>query len=53
MNDPNRFKLDGDGYYIKSAAEMRAALEPPCPEACDNTLLIAERCEVAFTRPAT
>ena len=23
MADPNRFKFDGDGYYLKSPAEMR------------------------------
>jgi DNA polymerase-3 subunit alpha len=51
MSDPKRFKLDGDGYYIKSAAEMRALWEGKhgMKEACDNTLLIAERCEVSFT----
>ena len=47
MSDPKRFKLDGDGYYIKSAQEMRA-LWSHLPEACDNTLLIAERCQVDF-----
>ena len=26
MADPNRFKFDGDGYYLKSPAEMRAHL---------------------------
>ena len=45
MSDPKRFKFDGDGYYIKSAAEMRE-LWRDFPEACDNTLLIAERCDV-------
>jgi DNA polymerase III subunit alpha len=51
MSDPKRFKLDGDGYYIKSAAEMRELWEVRhgLKEACDNTLLIAERCEVSFT----
>ncbi len=48
MSDPKRFKFDGDGYYIKSAAEMRE-LWRDFPEACDNTLLIAERCDVSFT----
>jgi DNA polymerase III subunit alpha len=47
MNDPDRFKLDGDGYYLKSATEMREVWRD-FPEACDNTLLIAERCDVAF-----
>ncbi len=48
MSDPKRFKFDGDGYYIKSAAEMRE-LWRDLPEACDNTLLIAERCDVQFS----
>ncbi|MGZ4464182.1 MAG: DNA polymerase III subunit alpha [Nocardioides sp.] len=43
-----RFAFSGDGYYLKSAAEMRE-LWRDLPEACDNTLLIAERCDVAFT----
>ncbi len=43
LSDPNRFKFDGDGYYIKSAAEMRALWDNEIPEACDSTLLIAER----------
>ncbi|PVG82817.1 DNA polymerase III subunit alpha [Nocardioides gansuensis] len=43
-----RFAFNGDGYYIKSAAEMRE-LWRDFPAACDNTLLIAERCNVEFT----
>ncbi|HEY3505855.1 MAG TPA: DNA polymerase III subunit alpha [Actinocatenispora sp.] len=43
LDDPNRFKLDGGGYYIKSAAEMRELWDSQLPGACDNTLLIAER----------
>ncbi len=51
LSDTNRLKFDGGGYYIKSAAEMRAlwADRFDMPEACDNTLAIAERCEVEFT----
>ena len=48
MADANRFKFEGDGYYLKSPAEMRA-LFAELPEACDNTLAIAERCDVSFT----
>ncbi|WP_035914381.1 DNA polymerase III subunit alpha [Knoellia sinensis] len=48
LMDPNRFKFDGDGYYLKSAAEMRHIWRE-YPEACDNTLLVAEMCEVSFT----
>ena len=43
-----RFAFSGDGYYIKSAAEMRE-LWRDFPAACDSTLLIAERCDVQFT----
>jgi DNA polymerase-3 subunit alpha len=48
MQDPNRFKFDGDGYYLKTAEEMRHIWRE-LPEACDNTLRIAERCNVSFT----
>ncbi|ORV19100.1 DNA polymerase III subunit alpha [Mycobacterium celatum] len=43
LSDPNRFKFDGDGYYLKSAAEMREIWDDEVPGACDMTLLIAER----------
>ena len=46
-----RFAFSGDGYYLKSAEEMRALWvdKHDLREACDNTLLIAERCNVEFT----
>ncbi|WP_121252590.1 DNA polymerase III subunit alpha [Nocardioides ferulae] len=46
-----RFAFSGDGYYIKSPEEMRAlwADRYDLREACDNTLWIAERCDVEFT----
>ncbi|MFB1297473.1 DNA polymerase III subunit alpha [Mycobacterium sp. pW049] len=43
LSDPTRFKFDGDGYYLKSAADMRALWDDEVPGACDSTLLIAER----------
>ncbi len=50
LADPNRFKFDGDGYYLKSPAEMRAAYtDEEWQSGCDNTLLIAERANVEFT----
>ncbi|MCR1781608.1 DNA polymerase III subunit alpha [Nocardioides carbamazepini] len=51
LSDTNRLKFDGGGYYIKSAAEMRElwAGRFGMPEACDNTVAIAERCSVEFT----
>ncbi|MFL6103163.1 MAG: DNA polymerase III subunit alpha [Actinomycetes bacterium] len=45
LADPKRFKLEGDQFYLKSPAEMRA-LFADHPEACDNTLEVAERCNV-------
>jgi DNA polymerase-3 subunit alpha len=52
MSDPNRFKFHGDDHYLKSAAEMRSLFDE-VPEACDNTLWIAERAdvEIAFGKP--
>jgi DNA polymerase III subunit alpha len=51
MADPNRFKLEGDGYYVKSPAEMRAiSTAEEWQAGCDSTLLIAERADVTFTK---
>ena len=47
LADPNRFKFDARDFYLKSSAEMRNVWSE-LPEACDNTLLIAERCNVEF-----
>jgi DNA polymerase-3 subunit alpha len=51
MADPNRFKFDAHDFYLKSPQEMRAVWRD-IPEACDNTLLIAQRCEVTFDEGA-
>lgn len=51
MDDPNRFKFDADEFYLKSAAQMRHLFRD-FPGACDNTLLIAERCNVEFDTSA-
>ncbi|WP_125105763.1 DNA polymerase III subunit alpha [Gulosibacter massiliensis] len=51
LDDPNRFKFDGEGYYLKTAEEMRHQFRE-FPEGCDNTLLIAERCSAAFDEEA-
>jgi DNA polymerase-3 subunit alpha len=51
LDDPNRFKFDADEFYLKSAAEMRQIFRDH-PDACDNTLAIAERCDVAFNTQA-
>ncbi|NEK84440.1 DNA polymerase III subunit alpha [Blastococcus saxobsidens] len=52
LNETNRFRFNGDGYYLKSAAEMRALFSGDLSVACDNTLLVAEQCEVEFTEGA-
>ncbi|RUR00808.1 DNA polymerase III subunit alpha [Labedella endophytica] len=51
LDDPNRFKFDADEFYLKSAAEMRQIFRDH-PDACDNTLAIAERCDVKFNTSA-
>jgi DNA polymerase-3 subunit alpha len=51
LDDPNRFKFDSNEFYLKSASEMRHLFRD-YESACDNTLLIAERCDVAFNTSA-
>jgi DNA polymerase III subunit alpha len=52
MSDPDRFKFEGDQHYLKTAAEMRRDWAE-LPEACDNSLWIAERAdvEIEFGKP--
>ena len=52
IHETNRFKFHGDQHYLKSAVEMRE-LFSEVPEACDNTLWIAERAnvEIEFGQP--
>ena len=47
LADPKRFKFENNEFYLKSAKEMRK-LFSDIPEACDNTLLIAERCNITM-----
>jgi DNA polymerase III subunit alpha len=42
FDDPNRRRLTQE-HYFKSAAEMRQVFAD-LPEACDNTLVVAQRC---------
>ncbi|WIE55817.1 DNA polymerase III subunit alpha [Curtobacterium sp. MCBD17_003] len=51
LNDPNRFKFDADEFYLKTPAQMRHLFRDH-PDACDNTLAIAERCDVEFDTSA-
>jgi DNA polymerase-3 subunit alpha len=54
LADPARFKLEGGGYYLKTPQEMRDTWEGKhgLREACDNTLLVAERCDITFNENA-
>ena len=45
LDDPNRFRFDGHGFYLKSGDEM-AELFHDHPSALAHTLEIAERCNV-------
>ena len=51
LTDPKRFKFDADNFYLRSAEEMYA-LFGDIPGACENTLEIAERCNVEFNTKA-
>src|SRR4051794_13395721 len=46
-DDPQRFKFEGEEHYLKSSREMRS-LFSDYPEACDNTLWVAERADVTI-----
>ncbi|HET7483024.1 MAG TPA: DNA polymerase III subunit alpha [Actinomycetota bacterium] len=48
LSDPNRFKFDSDEFYIKTPEEM-AAKFARWPGACENTLDVAERCNVSLS----
>lgn len=53
VSDPQRFRFHTHEHYLKSAAEMRYLFRE-LPEACDNTLLVAERAtaEISFDNDA-
>lgn len=47
VDEPNRMRFQTEEFYLKSEAEMRA-LFPNCDEAFENTVRIAERCNLEF-----
>ena len=50
MEDDDRFKFDGEEYYVKSSEEMRQLFPDELfPNACDNTLKIADRVNYQFS----
>ena len=47
VDDADRMRFETQEFYLKSEEEMRA-LFPDCPDAADNTALIAEKCNFDF-----
>lgn len=47
INTPNRMRYEGGQFYLKSPEEMYS-LFPYAKEACENTVKIAEKCNVDF-----
>ncbi len=47
VDDANRMKFQTEEFYLKSEEELRS-LFPNCPEAFDNTVKIADMCNVEF-----
>jgi len=45
LDDPNRFKMQTDEFYFKTAKEMSQAFSD-YPEAIKNSLVIAEKCNL-------
>jgi len=48
LSDTKRMKMNNDSYYIRPPAEMKALFKD-IPGAIENTIWIAERCEVDLT----
>lgn len=48
LDEPSSMSFETDEFYLKSEEEMRA-LFPEIPEAFDNTVKIAERCQVELS----
>lgn len=49
LDDANRMRFPNDEFYMKSEEEMREAIAE-FPEACDNTIEVAEKCNVVLDR---
>jgi DNA polymerase-3 subunit alpha len=47
LQDPNRLRYEPHEYWVKSPAEM-AQLFPDAPDLLENTVRIAEQCEIAI-----
>lgn len=51
LSDPERFTFDGTGYHLRSSEDMYK-LFGHLEGACENTLLVAERCNISFQTAA-
>ena len=49
VNQTNRMKFENDQFYMKTEEEMREAMKD-FPEACDNTVEVAAKCDVTLER---
>ena len=49
VSDSKRMRFANDQFYMKTEEEMREALSE-FPEACDNTVEVAEKCNVVLER---
>lgn len=49
LTDRNRLRMETDQLYVKSPEEMAQAF-PDLPEALENTVKIAKRCQAAFEK---
>ena len=49
VTQEKRFRFPNDQFYMKTEEEMRTALRD-FPEACDNTIEVAEKCNVVLER---
>jgi DNA polymerase-3 subunit alpha len=49
IHDTNRFKFDGDQFFVKSAEEM-ARIFPDTPAVLQRTMEIAERCNLKLSK---
>jgi DNA polymerase-3 subunit alpha len=46
VDTPGRMRFENNEFYLKSASEMRRLFNNELPDAFDNTVRIAEQCEV-------
>jgi len=49
VNTPNRYRFGADDFYLRSPEEMWSLFGKDVPQALENTVAIAERCNVNFT----